>query len=48
MTGSGELSGILDGGKEDTRESGLGRRLSQGEGSALELTGDVQGDGGRR
>ena len=48
MTGSGELSGILDRGKEDTRESGLGRRLSQGEGTALELTGVVQGDGGRR
>lgn len=47
MTGSGELSGMLDGGKE-TRESGLGGRLSQGKGAVLELTGAVQGDGGRR
>lgn len=47
MTGSGELSGMLDGGKEDTRESGLGGRLRQGKGAVLELTGAVQGDGGR-
>ena len=47
MAGSGELSGMLDGGKADTIESGSGGWLSQGEGAA-ELTGAVQGDGGRR